>query len=91
MSKRDVVLSLCSLLLGVTLGASSIMYAQEVALSAPSVSDVRAGKFAAPAKWSQKWKKAWDNVSKPFSKRQVHNAPKTQLNRPNVSRPGAQQ
>lgn len=30
MNKRDIVLSLCSLLLGVTLGASSIMYAQGV-------------------------------------------------------------
>lgn len=87
MSKRDAVLSLCSLLLGVTLGVSSVMYAQEVALSAPAVSDVRAGRFAAPDR-------VWNATKKTFSKRALKRAGALQeqkLNRPNVSRPGTRQ
>jgi len=47
MTNRDVVLSACGLVLGVALGASSILYAQEVAYSGVPVEAAREGHFRA--------------------------------------------
>lgn len=45
MTNRDVVLSICSLVLGAALGASSVLYAQEVAYSGVPTEAARTGEF----------------------------------------------
>ena len=45
MKNRDVVLSICSLLLGIALGASSVLYAQEVAYSGVTPDAAQTGAF----------------------------------------------
>ncbi|OGJ57794.1 hypothetical protein A2635_01605 [Candidatus Peribacteria bacterium RIFCSPHIGHO2_01_FULL_51_9] len=50
MKSRDVILSICSLLLGIALGASSMLYAQEVAYIGVPTEAARSGKFHAVPK-----------------------------------------